>query len=79
MWLLWRLLRNYSVTSGSSWNYYRDEIDDVDDNTSGCKSFEYKTRIIRNTPERPGNEGAAKQPPVPTLNVEVTSPLNCLI
>ena len=24
--------QTYSVTSGSLWNYYRDEIDDVDDN-----------------------------------------------
>ena len=24
--------RNYSITSGSLWNYYRDKIDDVDDN-----------------------------------------------
>ena len=79
MWLLWRLLGNYSMTSRSSWNYDRDEIDDVDGNTSDCKSFEYKTRIIRNTREIRGNEGAAKQPPVPTLNVEVTIPLNCLI
>ena len=23
--------QNYSITSGSLWNYYRDEIDDVDE------------------------------------------------
>ena len=29
--------QNYSMTSGSLWNYYRDEIDDVDDNASDVK------------------------------------------
>ena len=33
---------NYSMTSGSLWNYYVDEIDDFDDNTSEDKSFKYK-------------------------------------
>ena len=53
------------MTSGRWWNYYRDEIDDVDDNPSDGKSFEYKTKIVGNTPKRP----------VATLNVEVTIPL----
>ena len=26
--------QNYSITSGSLWNFYRDEIDDFDDNAS---------------------------------------------
>ena len=30
------------MTSGSLWNYYRDKIDDVDDNDSDGKSYEYK-------------------------------------
>ena len=33
--LMYNLLEyshNYSMTSGSLWNYYRDKIDDVDDN-----------------------------------------------
>ena len=34
--------------------------------------------MIRKTPERPGNEGDADQPPVPALNVEVTIPLKYL-
>ena len=34
--------QNYSMTPGSLQNYYRDEIDDVDDNTSDCKLCEYK-------------------------------------
>ena len=33
------------MTSGSLWNYYRDEIDDVDDNASDVKSLEYRTKI----------------------------------
>ena len=51
--------KNYSMTSGSLWNFYRDEIDDVDDNASDGRSFEYKTKKVGNTPERPGNEGDA--------------------
>ena len=53
---------NYSMTSGSLWNYYGDEVnDDANDNnaaenyrnnnikTTTSKSFEYKTKIIGNT------------------------------
>ena len=47
------------MTSGGSQNYYRDKIDYVDDNASDGKSFIYKTKIVGNTPERPGNEGDA--------------------
>ena len=67
--LMYNLLdnsQNYSMTSGSLWNYYRDEIGDVDDNVSDCKSFKYKTKIVGKTPARPeqlGNEGDAGQPP----------------
>ena len=72
------------MSSGSLWNYYRDKIDDVDDNTSDGKSFKYKTKTIGKTPERPpqpGNPGDANQPAqpaVPTLNVKVTIPLKYL-
>ena len=53
---------DYSVTSGSLWNYYRDEInDDVNENnvannrinnsqTVTSKSFEYKTKLIGSMP-----------------------------
>ena len=37
--------QKYSMISGSLWNYYRDEIDKVDDNASDGKSFKYKTII----------------------------------
>ena len=70
--------QNYSMISGSLWNYYRDKIDDVHNNASDGKSFIYKTKIVRNTPERPGNEGDINRQPVPTLNVEVTIPFKYL-
>ena len=60
------------MISGSLWNYYRDEIDDVDDNASDGKSIEYKTKIIGKTPEKFGNEKDVNRPPVPTLNIKVT-------
>ena len=48
--------QNYSNTSGSLWNYYRDELtDDTNDNRSpnknviNSKSFEYKTNITGST------------------------------
>ena len=68
----------YLLASGSLWNYYRYEIDDADDNASDGKSFEYKTKIVENTPERPGNGGDPNRPPVRILNVEVTIPLKYL-
>ena len=41
------------MTSGSLWNHFTDEIDDVDVNerASDGKSFEYKTNIVGETPE----------------------------
>ena len=54
----------------SLWNSFREKIDDVDGN-----SFGYKTKIVGNTSQRPGNEGDANQLPVPTLNVEFIVPL----
>ena len=38
--------QNYSMTSGSLCNYYRDEIDNIHDNASDGKSFIYKTKIV---------------------------------
>lgn len=60
---------SYTLTLGSLWSYLSDEIDKVDDNALHSKSIEYKTRIVGKTPER------SVQPPVPSSNVEVTSPL----
>ena len=43
----------YSITSRCLWNYCRDKIDDVDvsDNASDGKSFNYKTKIVEETPK----------------------------
>ena len=52
---------NNSMTSGSLWNYYRDEIVDGNDSASYGKSFEYEIKIVGKTPwsppqlENPGN------------------------
>ena len=46
MYNLLEFSQNYYMTSGSLSNYHRDEIDDVDDNASDGKSFEYKTKIV---------------------------------
>ena len=39
--------QKFSVTSGSLSDYYRDEIDDVNNNASDGKSFNYKTKIVK--------------------------------
>ena len=70
---------NYSMTSGSLWNYYRNEVDDDENETGGSgnkinsnkiatsKSFKYKTKIIWITPDY-----------VNRLNAEVAVPLKYL-
>ena len=70
--------QNYSMTSRSLWNYYRDEIDDVYNNTSDGKSFEYKTKIVGKTPALPENEEDINKSSVPILKVEVTVSLKYL-
>ena len=53
--LMYNLLEcsdNYSMTLGSSWNYYRDEIDNADD-TSEHKSLKYKAKIGGKTEAQP--------------------------
>ena len=47
------------MTSGSSWNFYRDKINDVDNNASDGKSFIYEAKVIGKTEARPA------QPPQP--------------
>ena len=52
---------NYFMTSGSLWNYYRDEINDDanekinnrmrDNKTITSTSFEYKAKLIGSTPD----------------------------
>ena len=36
---------NYSMTSGSLWNYYRDKIDDVEVNDSASDGKSFKTWV----------------------------------
>ena len=60
--------QNYPMTSEIVWNYYVDEIDDVDDNASDHKSFEYKTQILGKTPQRP------QRPPQAPLNLSGSQP-----
>ena len=77
---MWNLLEyndNYSLASGSVWNYYRDEAGDVDDNDLDGKSIKFKTKTTGKTTEQApqlGNTGIADrspQPPVLTLNLEM--------
>ena len=82
--------QNYSMTSESLWNYYRDEIDDDNNNASNGKSFKCKARIIGKTEARPARSGQPcpdqdgnqpprpGQPPIPCLNKEVTLPIKYL-
>ena len=56
---------NYSVTSGSLWNYYRDDVNDAaskinNKKTTASKSFEYKTKLIGNTPNNNSSCGFIK-------------------
>ena len=44
--------QNYSMTSENLWNYYRAEIDDVNDDTLD-DTFKYKTKIVIKTLQRP--------------------------
>ena len=55
---------NYLKTSGSLWQYYRD---DPNDNITQSESFKFKIKIIRKTPAA-GN----------TKDVEITVPFKCL-
>ena len=83
---------SYFMTSGSLWKYFRDEIDNVDDNASDDKSLKNKTKIVGQSLDRPprpppnpdGSQPSQPewppQPPVlsTALNVEVTIPLKYL-
>ena len=75
---------NYLMTSGSLFNYYRDKIDEVDNNASDGKSFDYKTKMEGKIPETLSQSGFSgdadqpPQPPVPSVNVEVALPLKYL-
>ena len=59
------------MISGRLWNYYRDEIDDVDYNASDGKSIKYKIKIVGKTPERLER---LEQPPQPPSNPDWSQP-----
>ena len=40
---------NYSIASGSLWNYFRDGTDGADHNASEGKSFKYKRKVTKET------------------------------
>ena len=76
---------NYSMTSGSLWNYYRDEINnDANENANDkrvninkiitSKSFEYKTKVIWSMPN--DNNTLATEVVVPSLDLQL---INCKI
>ena len=65
--------KNYSKTSGSLWNYYRNEpnigaVRNINHSIKDSKSFNYKTSI---TGKLEGNN-------VEKENVQIFVPLNCL-
>ena len=60
--------QNYSTISGCLWNYYRDKVNDVDNNASYGKSFNQDPDPDqdRNQPPRP------PQQPILPLSTEAT-------
>ena len=73
------------MTSGSLWNYYRHEIDNVSDDASNSKSLKNKKKLlgkrevqIAQTPVCPAGRYQARRHPAPLLNKKVTIPLKHL-
>ena len=67
--------KNYRKGTGSLWNYYRDELNNLRadnynaDPITNCASFKYKSSIIGKTPDNNNNDNN-------TIDVEVVVPLN---
>ena len=53
MYNLLEYIDNYSIILETLWNYYRDEIDVVDDDASESKSCRQNAKIIGKTPAQP--------------------------
>ena len=82
--LIYNLLEysnNYSMILRKLWNYYRDEVNDSDDEnndannfrinnnkTTTSKSFEYKTKLIGSTPDNGGRLDAKVVVPLKYLS-----------
>ena len=41
------------MISGILWDYYRDEVDNFNDNASDGQSFKYRTKTTRKTEKNP--------------------------
>ena len=72
MYNLFQYSHNCSMTLGDLRNYYRNELDDVEVNNNAWdgKTFEYKIKITRKTPEKPrqpGNPGDVDEPVQPRV------------
>ena len=77
--------KNYSKTSGSLWNYYRDELTDETNDDNGpnknvinSKSFKYKTSITGSTYNVAATAGDYDANKEGTKEVEITVPLKHL-
>ena len=73
------------MTSGSLWNYYRHEIDNVSDDASSSKSLKNKKELLGKVevqlaqpPVPPAGRYQSTRHPVPLLNKKVTIPLKPL-
>ena len=77
--------KNYSKTSGSLWNYYRDELTDetngdnaLNKNIINSKCFKYKARTTGSTYNAAATTGDYDVNKESTKNVEITVPLKHL-
>ena len=77
--------RNYSKTSASFWNYYKDELTNETNDNNGpnknvinSKSFKYKTSITGNNDGNPENNLNYDQNKRGTKEVEIAVPLKHL-
>ena len=76
MYNLFEYSKNYRKTTGSFWNYYRDEPSNR--LSSNSESFKYKTRITGNTYNVVAAEAGYDPNKVGKNDTEVVIPLNYL-
>ena len=77
--------KNYSKTSGSFWNYYRDELTDETNDNNGpnknvinSKSFKYKTSITGSTYNMAATAESYNSNKEGTKEIEIAMPLKYL-
>ena len=85
MYNLLKYNKNYSKTSGSLWNYYRDELTDETNDNNGpnknvikSKSFKYKTSITGSTYKVAATAGDYDADKDGTQKIEIAVPLKHL-